>query len=162
MPLADDLLAQAQHLSRLEDRRPKQSSLRRSTSTAYYALFHLLTEASAKNISRGNSRKLTNFLQRKFEHKTMKAACKAMISAPSSTDQGLYTNPISADLKTVADTFISLHALRETADYNLGETFTREDVLVNIEKAGNAFKAWKRAADTPNAKIFLLLLLFRQ
>ncbi len=41
MAFADDLLEQAYHLASLETGDPKQSSLRRAVSTAYYALFHL-------------------------------------------------------------------------------------------------------------------------
>jgi hypothetical protein len=44
MSLATDLLEQARHLLRRERRRPRQASLRRAISAAYYALFHLLIE----------------------------------------------------------------------------------------------------------------------
>jgi hypothetical protein len=48
MSLPADLLAQARRLVSLDPRRPRQASLRRAISTAYYALFHLLiSEASA-------------------------------------------------------------------------------------------------------------------
>jgi uncharacterized protein (UPF0332 family) len=39
---ADDLLEQALHLANRERKGPRQASLRRAVSTAYYALFHLL------------------------------------------------------------------------------------------------------------------------
>ena len=42
MSLATDLLEQADHLARRERKRPKQASLRRAVSAAYYGLFHLL------------------------------------------------------------------------------------------------------------------------
>ncbi len=42
MAYPDDLLEQAQHLAQREPKRPKQASLRRAISSAYYALFHLL------------------------------------------------------------------------------------------------------------------------
>jgi hypothetical protein len=44
MPFADDLLEQAHHLVTREEGEPKQASLRRAVSTAYYALFHLLID----------------------------------------------------------------------------------------------------------------------
>ena len=48
MSLHADLLEQAEQLAQLDPRRPKQANLRRAVSSAYYALFHLLTwEASA-------------------------------------------------------------------------------------------------------------------
>lgn len=43
MGLPEDLLEQAGHLARRERKRPRQASLRRAVSAAYYALFHLLT-----------------------------------------------------------------------------------------------------------------------
>jgi uncharacterized protein (UPF0332 family) len=42
MPYCDDLLEQALHLAKREKKKPRQASLRRAVSTAYYALFHLL------------------------------------------------------------------------------------------------------------------------
>jgi hypothetical protein len=42
MAFADDLLSDANHLAARGGKNPKQSSLRRAVSTAYYALFHLL------------------------------------------------------------------------------------------------------------------------
>ena len=47
--ITDDLLDQADHLAAVESGRPKQASLRRAVSAAYYALFHLLAgEASER------------------------------------------------------------------------------------------------------------------
>ena len=44
MPFPDDLLEQAYDLAQKELISPKQASLRRAVSTAYYALFHLLID----------------------------------------------------------------------------------------------------------------------
>jgi len=41
MAFPNDLLEQAKHLAIREKKRPRQASLRRAVSTAYYALFHL-------------------------------------------------------------------------------------------------------------------------
>jgi len=46
-----------------------QASLRRSVSTAYYALFHLLIQDASANWSRLDTR---DYLARAFEHKTMR------------------------------------------------------------------------------------------
>lgn len=40
--IADGLLEQAEHLLDVDPRKPKQASLRRAMSAAYYSLFHLL------------------------------------------------------------------------------------------------------------------------
>jgi len=45
MSLHADLLDQAEQLAQLDPRRPKQANLRRSVSSAYYALFHSIRRA---------------------------------------------------------------------------------------------------------------------
>jgi hypothetical protein len=44
MSFAEDLLEQAHHLAYREATDPKQASLRRAVSTAYYAVFHLMID----------------------------------------------------------------------------------------------------------------------
>jgi len=56
MSLPHDLLAQARLLATKEPRRPKDASLRRAVSTAYYALFHLLTDEASRFLISGSSR----------------------------------------------------------------------------------------------------------
>jgi hypothetical protein len=53
MSLQGDLLEQARHLAKRERRRPKQASLRRAISTAYYyALIHLLVAETTRILMR--------------------------------------------------------------------------------------------------------------
>ena len=47
MGIAEELMRQADHLGNYEGSDPSQASLRRTVSTSYYALFHLLVEAAA-------------------------------------------------------------------------------------------------------------------
>ncbi len=47
MSLPDDLFVQAQQLAQWDARRPKQVNLRRAISSAYYALFHLLSSETS-------------------------------------------------------------------------------------------------------------------
>ena len=51
MSLATDLLDQASILSGLDPMEPKQASLRRAISAAYYSLFHLLIDDGARRIT---------------------------------------------------------------------------------------------------------------
>jgi hypothetical protein len=67
----DDLLRQAFHLVHKEPRKPKQASLRRGVSTAYYALFHLLISEAVANWNRVSLRAA---LGRAVDHGMMKAA----------------------------------------------------------------------------------------
>lgn len=48
MGFGEDLLKQADHLATYEGVKPTQAALRRAVSTAYYALFHLLTEDASQ------------------------------------------------------------------------------------------------------------------
>ena len=72
MAFPEDLLEQARHLAQRESKRPRQASLRRAVSTAYYALFHLLITETTKNWKRPAER-LT--LARMFDHAVMAKAC---------------------------------------------------------------------------------------
>ena len=72
MAFAHDLLEQARHLASPEPMRPRQASLRRTISTAYYALFHLLTTAAVMNWRTPRHRAQ---LARAFEHRRMNEAC---------------------------------------------------------------------------------------
>ena len=71
MAFAEDLLKQAFFLLNKEPKTPTQASLRRSVSTAYYALFHLLIHDASANWTRPDTR---DYLARAFDHKTMKEA----------------------------------------------------------------------------------------
>ena len=53
MTLARDLLEQATYLSQREKTRPKQASLRRAVSAAYYAVFHLLNSEAVDILEEG-------------------------------------------------------------------------------------------------------------
>jgi hypothetical protein len=48
MVYADDLFELAKHLANLEPVNPRQASLRRAVSTAFYALFHLLISEATR------------------------------------------------------------------------------------------------------------------
>lgn len=56
MAFAEDLLVQACNLARRERTKPKQASLRRAVSTAYYAPFHLLIKDAVRDGKRDDHR----------------------------------------------------------------------------------------------------------
>lgn len=73
MSLPRDLLTHAKLLATKEKSRPKQASLRRSVSAAYYGLFHLLVDAVTRRLVSGADRQpLRNCLARAFDHGTIK------------------------------------------------------------------------------------------
>src|SRR5438045_561666 len=79
MSLQGDLIEQAEHLVRRERGRPRQASLRRAISSAYYALFHLLIHEATFRVIRNPS--LRQRFSRAFEHGDMKNASRAFANA---------------------------------------------------------------------------------
>ena len=78
MAFHDDLLEQAIELVHKEPQNPKQASLRRAVSTAYYALFHLLISEAVANWDKQN---LRTALGRAFDHATMKSASNRILDS---------------------------------------------------------------------------------
>jgi uncharacterized protein (UPF0332 family) len=152
--LHSDLLAQAEQLARLDAKRPK-ANLRRAVSSAYYALFHLLTaEASALYAL---DFELAARIGRTHNHGDMKK-----VSSMIANDQlprrvqppgGGYATP--PDLKIVANAFVSHQQARHEADYNLARSFRRQETLALIQLARQAFDAWERIRRTDDARLYL-------
>jgi hypothetical protein len=75
VPLANDLLDQARLLATMDATRPKQASLRRAVSTAYYAVFHLLLAACTRRIAPATPAGLAERIVRSLAHAEMKEVC---------------------------------------------------------------------------------------
>jgi hypothetical protein len=166
MSLARDLLDQAKQLASKEPRRPKEASLRRAVSTAYYALFHLLIDASTRSLIKGSGRReLRIQLARSFEHGRMLGAAKELISASAkpADRKGWFrlASPLSIELTEVAQAFVDLQEARHDADYNLGERFRRSTVDGHLATVRSAFASWERVKDSEEARVFLLALLLK-
>lgn len=161
MSLHDDLLEQATHLAQLDYRRPKQASLRRAVSGAYYALFHLLVAEGTRNVRPSAVR---HHVRRVFEHSSMKTVCKAWaigkLDSISESTRALVTPPIEPELKAVALAFVNLQEARHAADYDLSRPLDRVEALAHIEQARQAFADWRTIRLKRNAGVFLAALLF--
>ena len=163
MSLATDLLEQAEHLCRREPRRPRQASLRRSISAAYYALFHLLVEEASAGVVAGDAtrRGLRPLVGRAYDHGEMRKVCSVWASGgtlPLSVRDHI-TFPVSADLRLVAETFLQMQSFRHTSDYDTGRDFGRSETDIFIGQVRAAFAAWGRVRGTADARTFLLALL---
>jgi hypothetical protein len=159
--LHGDLLAQARFLVRRESRRPRQASLRRAVSAAYYALFHLLIhEATRMLVSGASLESLRTLVARAFAHTTMNEACRAFaaMQLPPAV-ASVVTGPISADLREVAQAFVDLQEARYEADYDLAHRFSRSEAGALVDQATRAFAAWQRVRGTLTARVFLTSLL---
>src|SRR5258708_15323071 len=110
MAFADDLLEQAEFLVNRDPINPKQASLRRAVSTAYYALFHLLIDEAVGNWGVARQRSV---LARTFDHGKMKGICEDHVKTFHNSGQ-----PSSGvQLKNAAHTLVLLQEKRHTADY---------------------------------------------
>lgn len=141
-----------------EPRKPRQASLRRAVSTAYYALFHLLISACVANWKR---RDLRATLGRAFDHSSMKSASNRI----QDNRQFRFTgeNPqIVADLRYVAKTFAQLQEQRHIADYDNAKFWTKTEALAQVSSVQRAFQSWERIAAEPIAQAYLISLLVKR
>ncbi len=164
MALHDDLLAQADGLAHAEEKKPKQASLRRAVSAAYYALFHLLIDESTRFLVAGRQRDaLRRQLGRSFDHGHMKKTAQAFVSPSPGNNawRAVLGGGPSAALVDVASAFALLQEARHEADYDLARVFTRVEVKALVARAGAAFKSWPAVAGTEEGDAFLVALLVR-
>ena len=117
--MIDDLLDLADHLARLEPGRPKDSSLRRSVSTAYYALFHALAyNCSDELVGWRKPWEVFKPIYRSLDHGSAKKYFER--------SAGRHQNPSIAQIGTA---FIALQEARHRADYDPQPSFGRKEAL---------------------------------
>jgi len=163
MPLPHDLLEQARFLAQREAGRgrPRQASLRRAVSTAYYAVFHLLSADATAQATPEGPAGLRERVQRSLQHATMKAAANAVQSNPPHPRiLALSTGSIPAPLVSVARGFVRLQDERHKADYDLADQFDRSTVQTLITDAEQVFRDWISVRNTDEARVFLAALMF--
>jgi hypothetical protein len=165
--LHDDLLEQAKHLAVREANKPRQASLRRAVSAAYYSVFHLLAHEGAKRFVPSTPKNLRLHIERAFVHGEMKAACEFFAGASITNPQNsgnllhLIAPPIEPELSSLSATFVDLQQARHIADYDHRHQFSRLSALFRVSQADQAFKDWTSVRNRPNANVFLALLLFQ-
>jgi uncharacterized protein (UPF0332 family) len=172
MRLHDALLEQARHLVRRETRRPKQVSLRRAISTAYYALFHLLVfEAARIFVGSIKDPKLQARIQRSFAHRQVKDVSRTFTFPPPTTRSQLPRLPAEVDefVRSIADppqdliivarAFVGLYDARQEADYDIERRYQRQEAVDLVASAEQAFQAWNRVRSDPVARVYLISLL---
>jgi hypothetical protein len=128
----DDLLELADHLARRESRRPKQVSLRRAVSSAYYAVFHALAYSCADALV-GWSKPwhAVTPIYRSLDH----SGAKRLFERDRS---GTVFGP---DIAAIGRDFIFLQQARHTADYDPQPlSFGRNETIELIGRAQNAVR----------------------
>ena len=163
MSLAEELLDQAGILLRREPKHPKQTSLRRAVSTAYYALFNFLLDEAVKQFASDTSLRL--LVRRSFAHTEMKKAATALASGGRLPPHiaAVFPGPIPVELRSVAGAFVELQSARRDADYNLLKTYARQQVSSWVEQVRTAFEDWRtvsnRTGDKAAVELFLTAML---
>ncbi len=164
MSLAEELLEQARFLASLDPHSPKQANLRRAVSAAYYAVFHLLAQDVAAQVTPIGPVGLRERTQRALLHNSMYKAADAF-SVPGPRPRNLpddisLPNKVSAELFSIAKGFTLLQEQRHTADYNVTQSFDRLEVLGLVETAEKIFGDWTAEKTSQNAPVFLASLMF--
>lgn len=163
MSLAVHLIEQAELLATKEPRRPRQASLRRAISSAYYGVFHHLIDEAVRFVV-GTSRRradLRTTLRRSFEHGLMRRTASDFAGGSPQGPWGRVGGPVPGELRSVAGIFEDLQVLRHRADYDLATRFTRQQANSAIHKARRAVEMWSEVRGSRAAEAFLLGLLAR-
>lgn len=157
MSLSADLLQQSRSILTQEPKRPKQASLRRAVSTAYYALFHLLVEDAALAMFGGNDATgLRYVVRRAYDHGTMKQAARGFAAGqPAAVWHPVGLRP-SPGLVLVAKALVELQEARHLADYDPGYRLTRGEARDLVDRAENAIATWKVIRKGANGRAFRL------
>jgi hypothetical protein len=139
---------------------PNEINFRRAISASYYGLFHQINGAAVDLIAPNVPTVTKHRIQRWFDHGEMKRICSRFL--PAQLDQPLLDliGPSStADLQTVARSFIQLQEARHRADYDLSYKLDLQQARQHVELAITAFESWRRIEGTAEANIFILSLL---
>jgi uncharacterized protein (UPF0332 family) len=121
-----DLLDTAQDLVNLRSGRPKQGHLRRSISSAYYAMFHALARCCADLLIGGpgskRSKPAWSQVYRALDHGTAKSACanETMIAK------------FPREIQEFSRAFVQLQLKRHEAGYDPDATMYKSAALANI------------------------------
>ena len=131
--------------------KPRTVDLRRSISTAYYALFHeLIIQATRVLVGEGGVGKAgTSPATRWFDHGQIKALAEAAtgVGQKARAIAPVLGNP-HPDLKRVADAFVTLQSARQLADYDHNYNVTRREARYYVEQAREAIRTARRLRDT--------------
>lgn len=150
-------LENARLLATHDKRRPRQASLRRAVSTAYYAVFQAIcTTCADALVKRRSPWEVYTPVFRALDH--YRTAQALLQSVPA----------ISPELNRLGLAFKELMAAREWADYNPeprpnyqegSPPFTREETLTLIETADEALAILERLDEDARLKLALRLAI---
>ena len=120
---------------------PSQGDCRRAVSTAYYALFHFISENSASILSGGKSKRLSRAktqVYRSLDHRDMILACTC-VKGPG--------REFPAEIVSFAEAFLLLNESRSSADYDpsVNGNFSVPHAFSKISDAETAIRRFQSA-----------------
>lgn len=144
-----ELLELANHLARKEPKKPKQASLKRSISSAYYALFHFTIDQSLQLLFK-NNHEVKRIVNRKFVHRILVETARR------------YRASTNLDIAKLCRVIIMLQKQRHDADYDTTKNCYRATALSLIKEVADFEQTWKKcsATATPEFTAFVTELLF--
>ncbi len=165
MSLADDLLDLAELLANTGSPQLEQASLRRSISTCYYALFHLLLEDASRSVAiQFDIPGVQARILRSITHKDLKTVSNSFISnnnLPILIKSLMNSHKSDTnEIVRIAKIVCRLQETREEADYETETNFTRTEVAALIKSTKDAFQAWAHVREKPLGRAYLFYLLY--
>ncbi len=156
MGIAEELLQLSDALVYLDHKSHQQASFRRSVSTAYYAVFHLLTSDAAQRwdgttVDRGG-------LERGFDHRAMRTI-SSQIAGNTWKDSRGSVPSFSKTVRIVARAFVDLQIDRHSADYDNQRVWSQTQAENIVARAIDVFQKWKAVRTEPEAGTYLLAML---
>ena len=133
--------------------KPRQSDMKRSVSTAYYALFHAIAKDAADLLVGGGAARADrawSHVYRGLEHGFAKNACREISKLG-----------FPVGIMCCASEFIELQDMRHSADYDPRVRFTRAETLQWAARAEAAIAGF-RTAPRRDRKAFAVQLLLKK
>jgi hypothetical protein len=149
--------------------RPPYTAHRRAVSTAYYALFHAITERVAETVFPDADSSFKRRVRRWIAHGDIRNVARwvsqlqgTSVGRPPAHIETLLAPPggptyVDADTAAIADGFLELNDRREQADYDHDAVFTRPDTRGQIALARRVV-ALVEQADSDAVKRFYGLI----
>jgi len=160
MPLHQELLELALALSGST----KQAYLRRSISSAYYALFHRLAHESASQFfPHAEDALIYTATTRALDHRTVLNVCQSFagLTTPKGPiKQYLEVVEVPDELRQLSRSFVILQGARHLADYDVSAQFTPMSAEGHCAEARRAFADLDQCQSDPAFRLFLACLLF--
>ena len=140
-----------------------QACLRRSVSTAYYAVFHLITGDSVALVCiDADESSVAHRLRRSLNHTDLKKVLASLIGSVEYGQKRSVPSPIAMPLQcmqALAETFIGLQKARETADYAFDQPVDSVKADQALANAEAVISEWQQLSVDLKQQFAQLLLL---